>query len=82
MLASVTGSLLIAKPMAILIKLDMWRYIDLRKLQAKYSCARDGDHFCVGDDKGSPVDCNYVGSTFVRTSLLLRLFYQTAEREP
>ena len=36
----------VATPMAMLY---LGSYLVLRKLQANYICARDGDHFCVGD---------------------------------
>ena len=36
----------VATPMAMLY---LGSYLVLRKLQANYICARDGDHFCVGN---------------------------------
>ena len=43
-------------------KLDyVHKYIALKNPQARYFCARDGDHFCVGDH--TLVGCSHVAST-------------------
>ena len=47
------------------------KYITLKNPRARYFCARDGDHFCVGDHI-SLVGCSHVASTFIGTSLSLK----------